>query len=792
MVSILVKWSLGAKSVLVSVLKKNSRMPLKIPFFSREKKDKSSNEVLENAFLCVVFTEKGIRAAFWNIQDGEIHTQKVSALHPFQNDEEGVIATDDALKELGAESEKIDEVVFGFDPKWVNDSGLIKEKKPFIKKLTESLALKPVGFVVLTDALVQDILSREKTISQIVVYVQETAVSLLLLKHGKVSQQLSVGRSEEIVPDIIEGLARFSQEKEGEKTEYLPAKMVLASLVLPPSELQEIRSQIIGYDWTDKHSFVQKPLIEQFVPDQVLQSVIVQGGFAVAEARSIPLQKDTEEKTLDGSGDSDSALAESKDFGFETVATDLVGDNIGPVKPEEQSHATSFGIPIAPESLPADSLHASAHSNSRHASTEALKEAEEDKKHLAAHKKNIFKQAYLWYKHNPHKNIILGGVVGGVLASLGLFWGWMVFTYKVQVSVQLAEKIITKDVEIIVDPKIASSNIEKKILKGDVETGEFSETKAVDTTGVKLVGEKAKGSITIFNKTTSPKKFTAGTVFTGKGMSFTLDKEIEIASASVTAVSGGETKDYGKNDDDTVVTITATKIGAEGNIPEETPLTIANFDSGTYSAVVLETFTGGSSREIRVVSDSDMTSLLQEVKKSLFSKARDSFKEKSGNGIYYVLTGNQKVKKSEYGAKVGEEADQIALELTLEVEAVKYASQDIQPLVIELLKEEVPEGYSLIDKDPEILSFPKEEASGSAQVVLSANVSTKALPSFDAEAAKTALVNLPFEAISGKLTERPYIKSAQYKIKPPLARLFVSKVPSDLKRIEITIGETTQ
>lgn len=764
-------------------------MPLKIPFFSREKKDKASTEVLENAFLCIVFTEKGIRAAFWNIQDGEIHTQKVSALHPFQNDEEGVIATDDALKELGAESEKVDEVVFGFDPKWVNDSGLIKEKKPFIKKLTESLALKPVGFVVLTDALVQDILSREKSISQIVVYVQETAVSLLLLKHGKVSQQLSVGRSEEIVPDIIEGLARFSQEKETEKTEYLPAKMVLASLVLPPSELQEIRSQIIGYDWTDKHSFVQKPLIEQYVPDQVLQSVIVQGGFAVAEARSISLQKNAEEVSQDGS---DSAMADSKDFGFETVATDLVGDNIGPVKPEEESQATSFGIPIAPGSLPSDSLHANAHSHSRHASAEALKEAEEDKKHLAAHKKNIFAKLSMWYKYNPHKNIILGGIVGGILASLGLFWGWMVFTYKVEVSVQLAEKIITKDVEIIVDPKIATSDIEKKILKGDIETAEFSETKAADTTGVKLVGEKAKGSITIFNKTTSPKVFTAGTVFTGKGMTFTLDKDIEIASASVTPVSGGETKDYGKNDDDTVVTITATKIGAEGNIPEETELTIASFDSGTYSAVVLETFTGGSSREIRVVSESDMTSLLQDMKKSLFSKARDSFKEKSGNGIYYVLTGNQKVVKSEYGAKVGEEADQIALELTLEVEAVKYASQDIQPLVIELLKEEVPEGYSLIEKEPEILSFPKEEASGSAQVILSANVSTKALPSFDSETAKTALRDLPFEAISGKLTERPYIKSAQYKIKPPLARLFVSKVPSDLDRIEITVGETTQ
>lgn len=748
--------------------------------FSSKKNKKAPQEIPENSFLCITFTEKGVRAAFWNIGTGEIQTKNTSSLHSFETEEDGVIATDEALKELGSVSEAVDEVVFGFDPKWIDDDGLVKEKKPFIKKLADSLSLKPVGFVVLTDALVQDILSRDKMISQIIVYVQETALSLILLKKGKVTQQLSVGRSAEVVSDIVEGLARFKEEKNNEDS-FLPAKMVLASLVLSDQEIQEIRTQIIGYDWADKHPFVQAPLIEQFTGNQVLNSVIEQGGMAVAETRGIVLKSDDENQET---GKDEDTKTDPSDFGFESVDPDLAGDNFSSVETDEKKQAaTSFGIPIVAQELPEDRPE---RKSSRMGSSSKEK-SEKQEQFPSPKKKKSRGKLTTWYKNHPHKNMILGGVIGGIVASIGLFIGWLTFSYKVEISLELAEKVIAKDVEIIIDPTVATSNVEKLILRGELETEEFSETKVVDTTGVKLVGEKAKGKITILNKTTSPKTFASGTILSVGNINFSLDEEITVASASVTESGTSETKDYGKLE----TQVTATKIGADGNITKESSFSIGSFDTGTYSATSIETFSGGSSREIRVIAEDDKEEVLASLKKELFTKAQDDFSSKSGDGLYYVLTGNQSVEEADYGGKVGEEADQLALELVMSFEAVRYASEDIQPLVLELLKEEIPEGYELTDKDPEILSSPKEDATQSAQVVLSANISAKAIPIFDIDNIISVLEGLPLEAVAGKISERPEIRRASYQVKPSLAKTFVSIVPKDKKRIIITIKEDT-
>lgn len=743
-------------------------MPLNIPFVSKKKEEKPTEPIV-NSFLCLVFTEGGVRAAFWYVDDGQITVKAKSSLKTFTNDDEAIIAADDVLKELGKDSEGTDEVVFGFDPKWVNDSGLIKDKKPFIKKLTENLSLKPVGFVVLTDAMVQDVFTREKNISQILVYIQETALSLIHLNKGKVSQQISVGRSDNTVSDIVEGLARFA--KDDKKEGYLPAKMVLSSLVLTKQDLQDIRSKIIDYDWAGKHPFVQTPLIEKVAADKVLEIVVEQGGLAVAETRGLSLEGDKQEPAKE-------EVAGAEDFGFSSVEPDSTGDNFAPLKTnEEKAEATSFGVPITQEELPKER-------ERRMTEKEKKQEAKEEK--ILRNQAGFVAKIQRWYKNHPHKNMILGGSAIGLVSSIILLVGWLNFAYKVEVSLALAEKVIAKDVELVVDTTVSSSSVEELILKGELESAEFSGTKVVDTTGVKLVGEKAKGKITILNKTTSPKTFSAGTTFANGTLKFTLNEETTVASASVTESGTSETKDYGKVDAD----VTAFKIGAEGNIVKETELSVASFAKSTYSAFAVDTFTGGSSREIRVIALEDQLLALSELKKELFKDAQEDFDGKSGDGTYYILSGKQTVTSEDYGGDVGEEADQIALELTMEFEAVKYYSEDIKPLVLELLKEDLPENYEFTDQDPEILTSPKDDATSSAQVVLDANISTKALPIFDENNLIPVLKGLPLEAISGKATERPEIESASYAVKPALARSLVTKVPKADNRIIIVIEES--
>ncbi len=746
-------------------------MSLNLPFISKKSKS-SATEVVVDAFLGLVFSENGIRAAFWQVDGNQVVIKQQSAFYTFTNDDEAIIATDDALKELGKESEAVNEVVFGFDPKWVNDNGLVKEKRPFIKKLTENLSLKPVGFVVLTDAIIQDIFFREKTVSQILIYIQEAALSLILLKKGKVAQQISVGRSDDVVADIVEGLARFDKDKTDDGS-YLPAKMVLASLVLTDLDLQDIRTKIINYDWADNHPFVQSPLIEKIMADRVLEIVIKQGGLAVAESRGLKLD-DVDESILE-KGKVDSS--DSVDFGFSDVDTDLAGDNFTSVGSSEQkAEATSFGIPISQEELPKE--------RDNHLVKKPLVSTNNQTATKFTNRKSGPMNKLLhWYHHHPHKKMILGGAVSGFLASIALLVGGLVFAYKVEVSVELTERVIAKEVELKVDTTVATSNVENLTLRGELEVEEYNGTKVTDTTGVKLVGEKAKGKITILNKTTSPKTFTAGTVFSSGSLNFTLDEEVTVASAEVTQSGTSETKDYGKLD----TQVTAAKIGAESNLAVERELTVANYDQGTYSALVKETFTGGSSREVRVISQEDKTLVLNDLKKELFKKAQEDYANKSGDGVYYVLSGKQVVVEADYGGELGEEADQLALELTMEFEAVRYSSEDIKPLAVEILKADLPAGYEFTDDAPEILTAPREEATSSSQIILEANVSAKALPKFDPSNLTSALRGIPLEAVSSKATERPEIRSASYSVKPSLAKMFVSTVPKADHRIIINI-----
>ncbi|NCN45404.1 hypothetical protein GW927_02535 [Candidatus Pacearchaeota archaeon] len=760
-----------------TTFKHKGSMGINLPFFAKKKAAEPEKEALPNSFICIIFTDAGVRTAFWNIEAGEVVVQKTSSLIAFENDDDGVIATDKALELLGPDSEQTEDVVFGFDPHWVDDNGLIKEKKPFVKKVAESLHLEPVGFVIVTDALTQDLISRDKNISQILVYIQDKALSLILLKKGDITQQISVGRSEEVVGDIVEGLARFTLDKSDENKAYLPAKMVLASLVLGNQDLQDVRTKIIGYNWTEDHPFIQAPLVEQYTSNQVLKAVVEQGGAAIAEERGLLPEKNIGGESIKR----ELEKANPGDFGFESVETDLTGDNFSAVEKEEKPVVTSFGVPITNVNLPEEKSHKISLSKS------AKEENELDERNsiVEAKKQTFMSRLFAKYQKSPHKNVIFGGIVGGVLASIGLLVGGLIFSYKVEVTVQLAEKVITKDVEITVDPYAATSNVEKLILRGELQTAEFSGTKVADVTGVKLVGEKAKGTITILNKTISPKTFFAGTSFTNGGQQFTLDEDATVASASVTESGTSEVKDYGQLD----VKVTAAKIGAEGNLVEETNLSVENFDTGTYSATVKETFTGGSSREVKVVSAEDAAGLLKDLKTELFNKAKEDFGNKSGNGIYFVLTGKQVVVSTDYGGKIGEEADQLALELTMKFDAVKYLSEDMRPLIESLLKEEVPTGYSLVDDEPGIVSAPKEEATGSAKIVLAASVSTKALPDFDVNNVISTLQGLPLEAISGKLSDRTEIESASYQVKPSLARALVSKVPNDKQRIIIIVKE---
>ncbi len=703
-------------------------------------------------YLAVYINSVRIQSALWQVSGTRIELLEKSNFFGYQSLDDAVKKLDKSLQDLGPESEDVDQVVFGFDPEWIEKGDIRDDKKPFLKKLTDDLSLKPVGFVLTSEAFAQYLSESEPLFSAILVEYSSQFLSVHLIQRGLSIAYEQVGRSGDSVADLREALARC------EKTigqDYFPPKMILFSLDLDKEDLADEKTAILGFDWKSEHPFLHAPLVEIKEADFLIKAIVTQSGKAVMGSNVSMAVPDQEETLITAA---DGTMAE--EMGFAPVTEDMPekaiieeGDNFH--RAPELDHA----IPQAEETL------------------------------FSPEKENKMKS--FWQKLSKradevsHHHSMLAGFIGGliVLFFIGIFWS--LSAVSAVVEIKLDTKIISQDTQLTLDPDATEPNAAKGILPATLTQKEMSGQQTVDTTGVKLIGDKATGKVSVINKTDEEVTFDQGTTLHSGELSFVLDGSVTIAAASIEENSDGETKKYGKTD----VNVTAGQIGAESNLAQDTELQVESHDAGTYAAVVVDSFSGGASREIRVVSEDDMYSLRMDLIADLDKQAQGKFEEESGNGTYYIPSGEKTVENITFDAEEGEEVNALTAEMSLSVEAVVYEAADLKPLAQELLSSQIPDGYVLDGSDPQILSAPDEEASGSADVVLSAQVSSVVKPDINLDELRQSLVGLELSQAEAKLRDDARIKAGVVKITPEFMARFKSSLPKDATRITISVEE---
>lgn len=758
--------------------------------------------------IALLITDASVQVSLWKVDQGRVVVVETSDIHDYTDEKTCLIETDKALQELGPDSEHVNEVVFGFEPWWVTEAGLRDERKPLLKKVTQELSLKAVGYVVITEAFAQYLRSEDPLVSAVCVYFSESSIALTLIRQGKVIQTEVVGRSGDSVADVVEALARFQVQKHNT---HFPAKMVLLSHTLSVDELESEQQTLLTRTWTEDKTFLHAPVIELAPENSLMQVVTEQGGRAVAEAQGLvapsansntlpPVSTEgptdaevskTKTEAEAGSPRSQPTSMASSDFGFTEVTgeeTDssiedqelaiddslanvaIVSDELGP----EITQAKSFGVPIPPTRV----------------TTETAVDTTSDELPQAPRSTSTKTAWSQWssgkkYSLQDIKKFALIGFGTGVVALLIIGYFGLTAMAIALVDIQLASKPVNKQVNITLDPSVTTSDADQLQLAAKTVTKEITVSGSVPVTGTKAVGEKAKGKVTLFNKTTSPKNFAAGTTLTAGALQFTLDQAVTVASASVSQTSGGEgeTKTYGKAE----VDVTAAKIGTESNIAKDTSLVVATFDTSTYAAEAATAFAGGTSREVTVVSEKDRQTVLSKVQAEAKKMAEEQFKADSSNGTYYASTGVLKTITAEYSAKVGDEATELTLNLTTQAQALSYQTQDLIPLAATALADQVPTGYALSTETPQVLSQPVEAASGSAKTIISANISSKAIPQLKDDDIKNSLKGLPLKQAQAELVERPEIETATIDLSPGISAWVVRSLPTDSNRIRTRI-----
>jgi len=327
--------------------------------------------------------------------------------------------------------------------------------------------------------------------------------------------------------------------------------------------------------------------------------------------------------------------------------------------------------------------------------------------------------------------LIIGLVILGiVIVSSSVFAAYW-YLPKATVTLYLQPSFSDTKLSFTVDPALSEPDYSNSKLPGRLIDAQAQAEAQIPTTGSKLVGDQAKGTVTLYNRTNSSKSFSAGTKLTGPdSLVYTLDEDVSVASASSK-----------ENDDLSITTepatvqvaITASEIGTQFNLGSGTEFTVANFDKSSYLARAQSDITGGSSREVSAVAKEDVDTLTKELKQKLESQAKEQLSGNQDNFLEVILlTDEASSFEPSLSAEVGQEAQELIMNATYSSQALTYKKSDLDQLAILQASQSLPPDHQLLPDrtQVEILEFSLNDddtytISANAKLALAPNLDTQ-------------------------------------------------------------------
>jgi hypothetical protein len=676
-----------------------------------------------------------VEGCVWGIEGGKVkiislskkkfHEPEDISESPHALIESANIALDEALADFQPEPEKI---LFGVPDSWLADEDLKPKYGKVLKQLVKELDVVPMAYVATTHA-VSHYLQRQDSVPVTAIMVEVgDPLSVSVVKAGKILGTEEQPRGNNLPKDIEKALLSFSD------IEVLPAKI----LIFGQGELAHYKEEMISFNWMGQLPFLHLPKIEA-------------------------LEKDIEIKSLSFAGASE----------------------INP-----HVHLDHQTVPIAPQPPASHPVRPAAHVAPHDEDRYETAFAEGDIEQMQKNHQRTELEAY--HKSVPSKqgSSLTGFNVGSVLpaglpnplksfGNLGFSLlipvivlltviGAYVFLPKANVVMFVDPKILEKETQIVADPKVTAMDEANKLIPGNVvETTVDGTTKAA-ATGKKQIGDPAKGTVIIYNKTSAPKSFSQGTVLVGPdNLNFVLDTSINVASQS--AVDGGIS--FGKG----TVNATASTIGPDGNLAAGKELTIKGFGSDQYSAKVDTAFSGGVSKDVTVVTADDQKKLLASLTSDLKKKAQEEVQGKLTDDMKILEeTFVEKVIKQSFSKNPGDQASEFSLTLNLNLKGTAYKDSDLKTIVGKLVETTIPEGYDLdMQRTETQATVSKVEKDG--KIIFTAKFKAKLMPKLDLNKLKNEIAFKSPDKVEEILKSNESVIGADIKVTPhlpnPLLRL---------------------
>jgi hypothetical protein len=310
-------------------------------------------------------------------------------------------------------------------------------------------------------------------------------------------------------------------------------------------------------------------------------------------------------------------------------------------------------------------------------------------------------------------------------------------------------------------------------------TKELSHTKNFQTTGTKLVGEKAKGTVVIYNftKNTLTLRATTTTLLIGGKKYFFVKDATNIRPTA--RIGEGPEQEVDQSSLTEPVAIIAESPGETYNIPANQKIEIQNSALGPNPNVYAMNnvpFTGGSARTVNILSQADLDRATTQMTDELAELAeQDLANEGEGSTRKVLPTGsNKEVLAKTANKNVGDEAIDFDMTLIGRVTGLAYNEDDIKNLMVEKISAVLTEDkYLLEDGKRDVTARFKTLDLAGGKGVLSVHFETIAAYRVNNDNLSKMLAGKSAVEIKEILLTKPEIDRVDVKFSP----FFVNKAP---------------
>jgi len=528
---------------------------------------------------------------------------------------------------------------------------------------------------------------------------------------------------------------------------------------------ERIQSQLLSHQWPNRANFLHYPKIDSLPLGDVARAVALAGASELAKSMGLESVQTEPVSVPQEKGKENPIPSEEKEDFVAAIDEAFSREEVG-AKPEDENV-----VAVAPEALGF---------TKRTQVPESEKERKKPGVAVGAAVRGIFSHIHF---HIPHLRIPrIGGIATAVpfiftfTAVILVIAAGYFYLPQSTVILSVVPKTVSKEKTIAISPAATAIDREKFVIPGKKQEKNITGEKTITVTGKKKIGDPSKGTVTLYNKTTTARSLKKGTILTAKSLQFTLDTDTSVASASESI--GSIT--FGKIS----TAVTAVDIGEEGNIAGSAEFSVKGFETSVIAGRNDQPFTGGKSREVTVVSRADYDALIKALTDELVGKAKTELTA-SVSGAEKLIDAT--VKTTVMGKTFTEELDQEARDLhgkvTIAVSGISYNENDGKELFSSLASGDIPSGYMASERQT-VFTVTNPSLKKDGNIGALGAIKIVAMPKIDESVVQKNLAGKTIIRAEEILKRLQGVASAEVSFKP---RFMNKRLPMRPKNISLTV-----